>query len=107
MTLAQQRGRWWTRPLMAAITLGISVPGFWVGLMAIDMLWGDAAAYPSEVLPVIPEARTKGDFLAACLAACRKHGLKLGFYYSQAQDWNHPGGAAGAIPFSRGTAGRP
>jgi alpha-L-fucosidase len=26
--------------------------------------------------------------------ACAKAGLKLGFYYSQAQDWNHPGGAA-------------
>ncbi len=26
--------------------------------------------------------------------ACKKHGLKLGFYYSQAQDWCHPGGAA-------------
>jgi len=24
--------------------------------------------------------------------ACKKHGLKLGFYHSQAQDWNHPGG---------------
>ena|SRR5579883_32245 len=27
--------RWWTRPLMFTITLGISVPGFWVGLMLI------------------------------------------------------------------------
>jgi len=26
--------------------------------------------------------------------ACKKQGIKLGFYYSQAQDWNHPGGAA-------------
>ena len=26
--------------------------------------------------------------------ACAKAGIKLGFYYSQAQDWNHPGGAA-------------
>jgi len=26
--------------------------------------------------------------------ACRRHGLRLGFYYSQAQDWNNPGGAA-------------
>ena len=24
--------------------------------------------------------------------ACRKHGLKLGFYYSQTQDWCNPGG---------------
>lgn len=26
--------------------------------------------------------------------ACAREGIKLGFYYSQAQDWNHPGGAA-------------
>lgn len=34
------------------------------------------------------------DLLKPLAAACRKHGLKLGFYYSQAQDWTHPGGAA-------------
>jgi len=26
--------------------------------------------------------------------ACKKQGLKFGVYYSQAQDWHHPGGAA-------------
>ncbi len=25
--------------------------------------------------------------------ACKKQGIKLGFYHSQAQDWHHPGGA--------------
>jgi alpha-L-fucosidase len=34
------------------------------------------------------------DPLAELAAACRREGIKLGFYYSQAQDWNHPGGAA-------------
>lgn len=34
------------------------------------------------------------DPLKELAAACKKHGLKLGFYYSQAQDWNNPGGAA-------------
>ncbi|MCS6861524.1 MAG: alpha-L-fucosidase, partial [Abditibacteriales bacterium] len=34
------------------------------------------------------------DLLKPLAEACRKHGIKLGFYYSQAQDWNHPGGAA-------------
>ncbi|MCX6358817.1 MAG: alpha-L-fucosidase [Armatimonadetes bacterium] len=34
------------------------------------------------------------DPLKELAAACRKHGLKLGFYYSQAQDWTNPGGAA-------------
>lgn len=36
----------------------------------------------------------KRDPLAELAAACKKEGIKLGFYYSQAQDWNHPGGAA-------------
>jgi alpha-L-fucosidase len=36
----------------------------------------------------------KRDPLAELAAACAKHGMKLGFYYSQAQDWHHPGGAA-------------
>ena len=35
------------------------------------------------------------DVLKPLVAACRKQGLKIGFYYSQAQDWNHAGGAAG------------
>ena len=34
------------------------------------------------------------DPLKELAAACKKQGLKLGFYYSQAQDWNNPGGAA-------------
>ncbi len=34
------------------------------------------------------------DPLAELAAACRKYDMKLGFYYSQAQDWHHPGGAA-------------
>lgn len=33
------------------------------------------------------------DLLKPLAEACRKHGLKLGFYYSQAQDWTHKGGA--------------
>ncbi|MCF6402929.1 alpha-L-fucosidase [Chitinophaga filiformis] len=34
------------------------------------------------------------DLLKPLAEACRKYGVKLGFYYSQAQDWNNPGGAA-------------
>src|SRR5579885_1030555 len=34
------------------------------------------------------------DPLAELAAACRREGLRLGFYYSEAQDWHHPGGAA-------------
>ena len=34
------------------------------------------------------------DLLKPLAEACQKHGIKLGFYYSQAQDWCHRGGAA-------------
>jgi alpha-L-fucosidase len=33
------------------------------------------------------------DLLKPLAESCRKHGIKLGFYYSQNQDWVHPGGA--------------
>ena len=36
----------------------------------------------------------KKDLLKPLAEACRRHGIKLGFYYSHAQDWTHPGGAA-------------
>ena len=42
----------------------------------------------------IVEATPYGkDILKPLAAAARKHGIKLGFYYSQAQDWVHPGGS--------------
>ncbi len=34
------------------------------------------------------------DLLKPLVAACRKQGMRIGFYYSQAQDWSHAGGAA-------------
>ena len=34
------------------------------------------------------------DLLKPLAEACRKHGIRLGFYYSQAQDWYHPGGSS-------------
>jgi alpha-L-fucosidase len=35
----------------------------------------------------------KKDLLGPLAKAARDKGLKIGFYYSQAQDWTHPGGA--------------
>ena len=35
----------------------------------------------------------KRDPLKELAAACAREGIRLGFYYSQAQDWHHPGGA--------------
>jgi len=34
------------------------------------------------------------DLLMPLVQACRKYGMKIGFYYSQANDWYNPGGAA-------------
>lgn len=43
----------------------------------------------------IVEATPYGkDLLKPLADACHKNGIKLGFYYSQAQDWNNQGGAA-------------
>jgi len=42
------------------------------------------------------------DVLQPLAAACKKYGIKLGFYYSQAQDWNNPGGAASRKLMSEG-----
>ncbi|MES2996677.1 MAG: alpha-L-fucosidase [Verrucomicrobiota bacterium] len=42
---------------------------------------------------VVDATPYKKDLLKPLAEACRKHGMKLGFYYSQAQDWVHPGGA--------------
>jgi alpha-L-fucosidase len=33
------------------------------------------------------------DLLKPLAEACKKYGIRLGFYYSQAQDWNNPGGS--------------
>ncbi len=38
------------------------------------------------------------DPLAELAEACAKHGIRLGVYYSQAQDWHHPGGSARSGP---------
>ncbi len=38
------------------------------------------------------------DAIAPLAAAARKRGLKFGLYYSQSQDWTHPGGAKAGLP---------
>ncbi len=42
-----------------------------------NMLWGGAAFYKSKVLPVAPQVGERGDQLAECVAACRKHGIQV------------------------------
>jgi alpha-L-fucosidase len=41
----------------------------------------------------------KRDPLKELAAACAKHGIRFGFYYSQSQDWHEPGGAGNTWDF--------
>lgn len=52
------------------------------------------ALWDSKVSPFnIMNTPFKRDVLAELVAACKKHGIKYGFYYSHWQDWEHPQGA--------------
>jgi alpha-L-fucosidase len=54
-------------------------------------LWNSAVSdYDIASTPFGAKGR---DPLGELAQACRKHGVKLGFYYSHWQDWEHPGGA--------------
>ena len=52
------------------------------------------ALYDSKVTDwdVVDATPYGKDLLKPLADACRKYKMKLGFYYSQAQDWCHPGG---------------
>ena len=50
----------------------------------------DTAVSDWDIVEATPYGK---DVLKPLAEAARKHGIKLGFYYSQAQDWHHPGGA--------------
>jgi alpha-L-fucosidase len=51
--------------------------------------------FPTEASKwsIIDASPCKKDLIAPLAAAARADGLKFGLYYSQAQDWNNPGGA--------------
>lgn len=50
------------------------------------------AMYPSEVsdFDIKDQTPFKRDPMGELAAACKKYGLKFGFYYSHAFDWEHP-----------------
>ena len=48
----------------------------------------ETQASPWNIVQATPYGK---DVLKPLAAACRKYGVKLGFYYSQAQDWNNGG----------------
>jgi alpha-L-fucosidase len=53
------------------------------------------AMYASKVSPynIVDATPFKRDILKELADACAKRGIRLGFYYSQAQDWHDPNGA--------------
>ncbi len=48
---------------------------------------------------VVDATPFKRDVLKELAAACARHGIRLGFYYSQAQDWHEPNGAGNTWDF--------
>jgi alpha-L-fucosidase len=53
------------------------------------------ALYQSKVsrYDVVDATPSKRDILRELADACKKHGMRLGYYYSQSQDWHDPNGA--------------
>lgn len=57
----------------------------------------DSKVSTFDVVDATPFGR---DILKELADACAKHGMRLGFYYSQSQDWHEPGGAGNEWDFS-------
>jgi alpha-L-fucosidase len=62
------------------------------------------ALFPSEATTwdVADSTPWKNDLIGPLAEATRSQGLKFGLYYSQAQDWTHPGGAKAGISDGEG-----
>jgi alpha-L-fucosidase len=62
------------------------------------------ALFKSEADPynVVDATPFKRDIIAEFAAACKKHGLKLGLYYSQDLDWHEPDGGGYNFPAIHG-----
>jgi alpha-L-fucosidase len=63
--------------------------------------------FPSDVTDwdVADATPYKKDLIGPLAAAARAEGLKFGLYYSQSQDWTHPGGAARGGEWDRSHTG--
>jgi len=61
----------------------------------------DSKASDWDIMDASPYRK---DLLKPLAAACKKYGVKLGFYYSQAQDWGNPGGSAARKEMREGWA---
>lgn len=60
-------------------------------------------ASPFNIVDYTPYGR---DIVDDVVKACRKHGMKIGFYYSQSQDWCNPGGSTARKEMKEGWANR-
>jgi len=54
---------------------------------------------PSSEYDIVDATPYGKDPMAALAKACKKHGLRLCFYYSQYQDWHHPHGGRNSWDF--------
>jgi alpha-L-fucosidase len=63
------------------------------------------AMFKSNVSPynIVDATPFKRDALKELADACARHGMRLGFYYSQSQDWHEPGGAGNTWDFGPDT----
>ncbi len=61
------------------------------------------AMYPSKVSTynLTQQTAFKRDPMAELSAACKKYGLKFGFYYSHAWDWEHPDAIGNAWDYGK------
>ncbi len=59
------------------------------------------AMFKSQASPynIVDATPFKRDVLKELADACAKRGMRLGFYYSQSQDWHEPGGAGNTWDF--------
>lgn len=59
-----------------------------------------SAVSPYNVVDATPYGK---DILKQLADACARHGMRLGFYYSQSQDWHEPNGAGNSWDFGPDT----
>ncbi|SHJ43292.1 alpha-L-fucosidase [Tangfeifania diversioriginum] len=51
---------------------------------------------------VVDATKYGKDLIEPLVEACKKYGIRLGFYYSQANDWTNPGGTVARRPMWQG-----
>jgi alpha-L-fucosidase len=51
---------------------------------------------------VVDATKYGKDLLKPLVKACKENGIRLGFYYSQANDWTNPGGTVARRPMEQG-----